>query len=214
MRNKQFRQREIIQIQQEMMRDNHRRQLESIRNNQRNPGRSVDIIRANQMRQRNMVDDNDTTSRLANIIRANQIRQNSNNNNIRNAHNRQTDEAIVNNFMNNILSQILTEERQNINRNNNINNQRHNNNNEINEDNENNGNNGKKLEEILEEIELTEELIKKLDSNVCNICLDNYTIGDKICYLPCVHFFHAICIKSWVKRSNKCPLCKNVIKFE
>jgi DNA polymerase III alpha subunit (gram-positive type) len=212
MRNKQFRQREIIQIQQEMMRDNHRRQLESIRNNQRNPGSSLDIIRANQMRQRNMADDNDTTTRLANIIRANQIRQNSNNNNIRNVHNnRQTDEAIVNNFMNNILSQILTEERQNLNRNNNRNNQRHNNNNEINE---NSGNNGKKLEEILEEIELNEELIKKLDSNVCNICLDNYTIGDKICYLPCVHFFHAICIKSWVKRSNKCPLCKNVIKFE
>ena len=133
---------------------------------------------------------------MANIIRAN--------NNNRNISHGQNDVSIVNNFMNNILSLILTDE----NRNNNNNNER----NEINEFNENNKE--QKLDELLEEIEINEKIIDKLETKQCNICLDNYKKGEKICYLSCVHYFHAICIKSWVKKSNKCPLCKSVIKFE
>ena len=74
-------------------------------------------------------------------------------------------------------------------------------------------NNGK-LIELLEEVEMTEEILNKIKTKECNICLDEYKIGEKICYLPCFHFFHNICIKKWVEKSKKCPLCNIEIKFE
>ena len=179
------------------MRDNQRRQMDNIRNNQ---GRTLNILRQNNQQN----NDDDGIARMANIIRANNISQNNNNRNISHG---QNDISIVNNFMNNILSQILTNE--NRNNNNNINNNERN---EINETNENIQK--QKLDELLEEIEINVKLIDKLETKQCNICLDNFKKGEKICYLSCVHYFHAICIKCWVKKSNKCPLCKNVIKFE
>lgn len=71
-----------------------------------------------------------------------------------------------------------------------------------------------KLIESLEEVEITEEILSKIKTKECNICLDEYKVGDKISYLPCFHFFHYICIKKWIEKSKKCPLCNNVIKFE
>ena len=41
----------------------------------------------------------------------------------------------------------------------------------------------------------------------CIICLENYSIGDKVCYLPCLHLFHSLCIKNWIEIKNNCPLC-------
>ena len=48
----------------------------------------------------------------------------------------------------------------------------------------------------------------------CSICLEEYSLEEKICYLPCFHYFHSECIKNWTKKSNRCPLCNNEIKFE
>eukprot|EP01089_Gocevia_fonbrunei_P000688 TRINITY_DN1067_c0_g1_i1.p1 TRINITY_DN1067_c0_g1~~TRINITY_DN1067_c0_g1_i1.p1 ORF type:complete len:419 (-),score=68.32 TRINITY_DN1067_c0_g1_i1:50-1306(-) len=42
----------------------------------------------------------------------------------------------------------------------------------------------------------------------CSICLTDYDEGDQIVTLPCVHNFHAECIKTWLKDSRLCPLCK------
>ena len=64
----------------------------------------------------------------------------------------------------------------------------------------------------LEEIELNEQF-KNKDEIKCAICLENFSIGDKIIYLPCVHFFHSSCIKNWVRIKSKCPICNNIIKF-
>lgn len=75
-------------------------------------------------------------------------------------------------------------------------------------------NKNKKLIESLEEVEITGEILNKFKIKECNICLDEYKVGDKISYLPCFHYFHYICIKEWIKKSKQCPLCKNEIKFE
>ena len=72
----------------------------------------------------------------------------------------------------------------------------------------------KKIEELLQDFKLTEEILSKIDNKQCLICLDDYQIDENICYLPCFHLFHSICIKSWIKKSNKCPLCKNIIKLD
>ena len=63
-----------------------------------------------------------------------------------------------------------------------------------------------------EEIELNEQF-KNEDEIRCAICLENFSIGDKICYLPCVHSFHSSCIKNWIRIKNKCPICNNIINF-
>ena len=67
--------------------------------------------------------------------------------------------------------------------------------------------------ELIEELEIDEKLIHniEIEKNKCIICLNNYKIHDKISYLPCLHIFHCGCIKEWLKRSNKCPLCKNKV---
>ena len=64
------------------------------------------------------------------------------------------------------------------------------------------------LNDDLEEIEIDEESSKKLDNKDCLICLEKFLIKDKICYLPCNHLFHSICIKNWIKIKKECPLCK------
>lgn len=74
--------------------------------------------------------------------------------------------------------------------------------------------NNKKISELLEDVQITEEMQKKFSVKECNICLDEFKINDNICFLPCLHFFHSECIKSWIKKSNKCPLCLTVIKFD
>ncbi len=47
---------------------------------------------------------------------------------------------------------------------------------------------------------------------VCQICLDPYSIGDKVAIpkheTSCDHIFHEKCIKLWLKRSNTCPCCR------
>ena len=72
-------------------------------------------------------------------------------------------------------------------------------------------NNYDNLNDYLREIELNEESIKNYDNDICLICLEKYLIHDKICYMPCFHFFHSTCIKSWIKIKRKCPLCNNSI---
>ncbi len=102
--------------------------------------------------------------------------------------------------------------RLNININNNINNiineePINNDNNTINKENE-------KILELLQDMKLTKEILEKIENKQCLICLENYIVEENLCYLPCFHLFHSDCIKAWIKKSNKCPLCKNIIKFE
>ena len=43
----------------------------------------------------------------------------------------------------------------------------------------------------------------------CNICIDEYKIGDKIVKLHCNHIFHIDCISNWLCNEKvSCPVCR------
>ena len=52
--------------------------------------------------------------------------------------------------------------------------------------------------------------VDNLDENNknCVICLEDFVIGDRIISLPCIHIFHADCIKNWFIIDKSCPICK------
>ena len=206
-RNAQKKQLEIIneakRKKEEIIRKNlqeEKKMFEEMKRNKRNIQRnSFDITRNNNhINPRNLQPMNNQT-RIANIIRVNQLFENQNQ---RRRFNGQSDQNIINNFINNIIENISEQnnERDNLEMQNYLDMY--------------NNKDYKKIEEMMQEIEITDEIINKQESKQCLICLDDYVIKEKICYLPCFHFFHSLCIKSWIKRSNKCPLCKNIIKFD
>ena len=51
---------------------------------------------------------------------------------------------------------------------------------------------------------------RRLDeASVCSICLCGYEAGERFTQLPCAgaHAFHADCVKRWLQRCARCPLC-------
>ena len=41
----------------------------------------------------------------------------------------------------------------------------------------------------------------------CSICLGELMDGQRVGALPCPHNFHVACLKQWIAKKNKCPLC-------
>ncbi|XP_064626282.1 RING finger protein 11-like [Lineus longissimus] len=41
----------------------------------------------------------------------------------------------------------------------------------------------------------------------CVICMGEFTVGDSLRYLPCMHTYHKDCIDDWLMRSFTCPSC-------
>ncbi|XP_059491028.1 RING finger protein 11-like [Neocloeon triangulifer] len=41
----------------------------------------------------------------------------------------------------------------------------------------------------------------------CVICMMEFSLGEGVRYLPCMHTYHIECINSWLMRSFVCPSC-------
>lgn len=54
--------------------------------------------------------------------------------------------------------------------------------------------------------------INKFSIKDCRICLQEFKNGDRYIILPCIHFFHANCVKTWMEKNNTCPICKFLLK--
>lgn len=44
-------------------------------------------------------------------------------------------------------------------------------------------------------------------SRECVICMVEFSVGDSIRFLPCMHTYHVKCIDDWLMRSFICPSC-------
>ncbi|KAK6167837.1 hypothetical protein SNE40_021775 [Patella caerulea] len=42
----------------------------------------------------------------------------------------------------------------------------------------------------------------------CAICLVSFVEEDETKVLPCNHQFHSVCIVTWLKQVNSCPICR------
>ena len=72
------------------------------------------------------------------------------------------------------------------------------------------------ISQYTEGIDYFDSLCEKLnvDKKMCWICFGNFVNGDDSIALPCIHIFHANCIKVWLKDHKICPNCKEKIKYE
>jgi E3 ubiquitin-protein ligase BIG BROTHER-like protein len=58
--------------------------------------------------------------------------------------------------------------------------------------------------------DICEENLKDFDNQACNVCIENYQLGDTVVTLPCVHVFHQNCIKHWLCNEKvTCPVCRH-----
>ena len=56
---------------------------------------------------------------------------------------------------------------------------------------------------------MLEEMADELEHGTrCAICLVRLQDGDLIGDISCGHALHKDCLKDWLKRKNRCPLCQ------
>jgi hypothetical protein len=63
-------------------------------------------------------------------------------------------------------------------------------------------------------IQVTEQMLKAIDTSECTICLVKLELEEKIRMLPCFHHFHPECIDPWLRQNGTCPICKIHISNE
>ena len=63
----------------------------------------------------------------------------------------------------------------------------------------------------LPNIKIAKEHLDEQGKAECSICMDGVNIGEEVTMLPCNHWFHGDCIKSWLKEHDTCPQCRRGI---
>ena len=46
---------------------------------------------------------------------------------------------------------------------------------------------------------------------VCAVCYDNFSAGDRLAVLPCAHRYHLDCVRPWLLKNNTCPACRTEV---
>jgi hypothetical protein len=57
----------------------------------------------------------------------------------------------------------------------------------------------------------TESISSLYSPKSCPICMEEYKVGDEICWsrnTDCYHAFHLDCILSWLMENDECPMCR------
>lgn len=52
----------------------------------------------------------------------------------------------------------------------------------------------------------------KIDEN-CVVCMNEYQLQDKLTVLDCSHYFHQECLRDWLLRQAKCPVCRIEVRL-
>ena len=45
------------------------------------------------------------------------------------------------------------------------------------------------------------------EENCCSVCLCDFTAGEPVLVLPCMHWFHKPCVSEWLTKQPTCPNC-------
>ena len=64
----------------------------------------------------------------------------------------------------------------------------------------------------LKKIEVNDNNLSNYKNITCNICLENFEVGNVLRILECNHEFHENCIITWLKSNNTCPICRHELE--
>ena len=64
----------------------------------------------------------------------------------------------------------------------------------------------------LKKIEVNDNNLSNYKNITCNICLENFEVGNILRILECNHEFHENCIITWLKSNNTCPICRHELE--
>ena len=65
-----------------------------------------------------------------------------------------------------------------------------------------------KFEHLLPVATVTQPMQEERQVDCCSICLESFSVGQKVTLLPCTHLFHRRCVHTAFKHDHRCPVCR------